>query len=118
MSNNLYLIAYHRGTKTIFTKARWVKKSRQRPSLRERFMRERIKECIETPTWVYEDILYPKTRRVCYLEEYGTAQYTKYTKVVLEKKKRHFFVITAYRPNYIKEKGKTKLLHSKKTSTQ
>ncbi len=37
----------------------------------------------------------------------------RYTKVIVREGKKLCFVITAFRPDYVKEKGKTKLMYGK-----
>lgn len=114
MSKNLCLEAQHKGKRTIFTERQRLLKCPKRPELRDSsFINGRLKQCIETPHLIFQDLMLPDKRRACYLEEYTTNNYKRYTKVVLEERKNYFFVITAYRPNYIKEKGKTTLLYDR-----
>ena len=50
---------------------------------------------------------------VVYKEEYRFDGRVRYTKVVLERKKSYYFVITAFRPDFVKERGKTKRIYGK-----
>jgi len=112
MKNNLCLEALHYGGKrAIFTKRQQAIKSVNRPELRDpEFIKGRLRRAIEAPTFSYQDIDKPKTRQVMYLREFKIDNRVKYTKVIAEEKKHHFFIITAYRPDYVKERGKTKVL--------
>lgn len=98
--------------KTIFTETQRQLKAPKRPELRDPdFVKGRLRRVIVTPSFVYQDLERPKERFTCYLKEYESNGKTRYTKVILEKRSRHHFVITAFRPNYVKEKGKTKLIY-------
>lgn len=80
------------------------------PELREDFFIENVKKTIESPTFVYEDL--STTARVAYYcREFKINSRIRYTKVVLAERQNHLFVITAYRPDYVKERDKTKLLY-------
>ena len=107
------LVAKHYGGKrAIFTKKQQELKSLKRPELRDdSFINGRLKKAIESPNFAYQDLSKPKIRQAVYLEEFKMNNRYRYTKVILEEKPNHFFVITAYRPDYVKERGKTKLIY-------
>ena len=115
MKDKLCLVAKHySGKKAIFTEKQRKLKSKNRPELRDdNFINGRLKEAIESPTFVYQDFEKPNKRQVVYLEEFKINNRFRYTKVILEDRTDHFFVITAYRPDYVKERGKTKLIYGK-----
>lgn len=46
-----------------------------------------------------------------YKREYKINSSVRYLKVVLNDRGDHLFVVTAFRPDYVKERGKTKLLY-------
>ena len=105
---------HYSGKVAIFTKKQQQLKSLKRPDLRnETWVNGRMRETIETPTFVYEDLARPKKRQALYLEEYRSNDRYRYTKVIVEEKADYFFVVTAFRPDYVKERGKTKLLFGK-----
>ena len=76
----------------------------------ERFINGRVREAIQNPHFVYEDFAEPKKRRAYYFLEYGGDK-NRYTKVVITNHGNLLVVITAYRPNHVKERGKTKLIY-------
>ncbi len=90
-------------------------KAKKRPELRgkegDKFINGRVKEAIQNPHFVYEDYSHPNDRQVHYILEFSINDTSRYTKVVVSKNENPLHVITAYRPDYIKEKGKTKLLY-------
>lgn len=111
-SKNCCLITKnYNGRLTVFTKKQFDLKSKQRPELRERNILDRIKVTVEKPSFVYEDYADKKNRFAYYLYEYKINGKIRYMKVVLADKKDHLFIITAFRPDYVKEKSKTKLLY-------
>ena len=94
-------------------------KSEKHPELREDdFVNGRLKKAIESPNFVYQDLAEPKNRQVLYLEEFRLNDRYKYSKVILDERTEYLFVITAYRPDYVKERGKTKLLYGKDNGNQ
>jgi hypothetical protein len=103
------------GKRTVFSEAQRVQKSRKHPELREEHFIMRMKEAIQNPDFIYED-LDTKTRKVHYRREYSINTRIKYTKVVIQEARTYNIVITAYRPDYVKERGKTKLLYGKDTN--
>jgi len=105
---------YNGGKRVIFTEKQRILKSEKHPELREPdFINRRIKNTIENPNFVYQDLAKPFNREALYITEFKINNIFRYTKVILEKREDYFFVITAFRPNYIKEKGKTKLIYGK-----
>jgi hypothetical protein len=110
--NNCCLITKnYEGKLTIFTKKQFKLKSKQRPELREKDILERIKKTVENPTFIYEDYTKSKKRVAYYLYEYKINGIVKYMKVMINRCSNYLFIITAYRPNYVKERDKTKLLY-------
>ena len=104
----------YKGERVIFTKRQRFLKSAKHPELRDDdFIHGRLKKTIETPKFVYQDFSLPKKRQAYYFEEYRIDGKARYTKVCLEIRSNHLFVITGYRPDYVKERGKTKLLYGK-----
>jgi len=100
--------------KVIFTEEQRQKKSAKRPELRDdTFINGRLKNAINCPNFVYQDCDRPENRKAFYLKEYCVNGKQRYTKVVINFKQRPQFIITAYRPDYVKERGKTKLLYGK-----
>src|SRR3989344_5213333 len=98
------------GRRTIFTHRQLELKSPNRPELREEGILERVKETIENPNFVYLDLEH-SDRFVYYRREYKINSRVQYMKVILRDRKEDLFVITAYRPDYVKERGKTKLIY-------
>ena len=98
------------GRKAVFTNKQFDLKAPFRPELREDGIIDRIKETIEKPTFVYEDFEYKK-RLAYYRKEYKINNRTRYIKVILQAQNSCLFVVTAFRPDYVKERGKTKLLY-------
>ena len=104
----------HEGIRTIFPEDQRVEKAKKHPELRQLDFIERVKTTIEKPDFVYED-LDGGDRHMCYCREYKINSRTQYTKVVIRTAKQCNYVITAYRPDYVKEQGKTKLLYGTHT---
>lgn len=90
-------------------------KSGMRPELREPGIINRIKETIEHPSFVYRDLA-GSDRLVYYKYEYSVNGRSRYLKVVISTENKPYFVITAYRPDYVKERGKTELIYGKDTN--
>lgn len=104
----------HENRRVIFTEAQRLLKCSNRPELRDNnFINGRMKEAIMSPSFIYQDLTMTQKRQVVYFIEFKINNKFKYTKIILEKRSAHFFVITAYRPDYVKERGKTKLLYGK-----
>jgi len=110
--NNCCLITKnHEGIMVVFTKKQLDLKAKQRPELREEGILHRIEETIKNPTFIYEDYENRKQRVAYYCYEYKIDGRDRYMKVMLSIHLDYLFVITAYRPDYIKERGKTNLLY-------
>ena len=102
----------YNGIRTVFTNTQWKIKQTQRPELQEKSIIERIKKTVQEPSFVYSD-LSDKTRSAYYMMEYRVNGRNRYLKVVIKKYKKYNFIITAYRPDYVKERGKTKCIYGK-----
>lgn len=102
----------YEGIRTIFTEKQRMRKSDKHPDLRNDNFIDRIKATITSPSFVYEDYN-EKNRYSYYYEEFKINSRTMYTKIMLLKFKKYYWVITAYRLDYVKERGKTKLLYGK-----
>lgn len=105
-------IIIHFAIDSFFTEDQWQEKQQKHPELREKTFIERVKQTIEAPSFVYEDFL-KSERFVYYCREFKINSRTVYTKIVLVEQTEDLFVITAYRPDYVKERSKTKLLYGK-----
>ncbi len=102
----------YENNKVIFTEAQRQQKVAKRPELRDdNFINGRLKQTINCPNFVYQDCDKPNSRKAFYLQEYVVNGRPRYTKVVVDFKKKPQFVITAYRPDYVKERSKTNLLY-------
>lgn len=100
------------GTRTIFTEEQREKKCLKHPELRSDEFVKRARATIENPSFVYEDMA-ENRRLVYYKYEYSANGRARYVKVVIVAKNNHYFVIIAYRPDYVKEKGKARLIYGK-----
>jgi len=98
------------GRRTVFTHQQLELKAPNRPELREDGILERIRETIENPTFIYLDLEH-SDRFAYYRREYKINSRIKYMKVILQDRKLDLFVITAYRPDYVKERDKTNLVY-------
>ncbi|MFA6258426.1 MAG: hypothetical protein WCX79_01905 [Candidatus Paceibacterota bacterium] len=107
----IHLLNYER-IMTIFTKEQRIKKANKHSELRNEEFIFRVIKTITHPSFIYED-LDKENRYSYYLEEFKINSRTMYVKVMLLKKKDYFFIITAYRVDYVKERGKTRLLYGK-----
>ena len=112
------LTAIHYKTKEMvyfLESVRAIKESK-RPELRDRngdFIKKRVAETIRNPNFVYEDLYSPNTRSCLYVREYAVGKKIWYVKVILEyiKSEKHFSVITTFRSNSVKERGKTDVIY-------
>jgi len=102
----------YEGIRTIFTEEQRILKSDKHPELRTDNFIDRVKKTITKPEFVYEDYD-EKNRYSYYCEEFKINSRVRYTKVMLLKLKNHYLVITAYRPDFVKERNRTKLLYGK-----
>jgi hypothetical protein len=104
----------YEGVRTVFREEHRATKALKHPELRdEAFIAGRVKAAIETPTFVYADLGAPDRRRSCYLKEYELNGTARYTKVIVDYERRPRVIITAYRPDYVKERSKTELIYGK-----
>lgn len=85
-------------------------KKEKHPELREETFPERIKVAIQKPTFVYED-LSEKERHAYYIREFKINSRIRYTKVIIRQGKEINFIITAFRPDYVKERDRTSLIY-------
>ena len=100
----------YEGRRTVFTYWQRELKAPNRPELREDGILERIKETIENPSFIYQDLEH-SDRFAYYRREYKINSRVKYMKLILLDRGQDLFVITAYRPDYVKERGKTTLIY-------
>lgn len=100
----------YEGRTVIFTDKQLDLKSPRRPELREEGILDRIAEAVARPSFVYEDYVHAD-RLVYYREEYKIDGRVRYMKVVVQARDSDFFIVTAFRPDYVKERGKTKLAY-------
>ena len=77
------------------------------------FINGRVQKTIKAPEFVYDVFGYEGLRAAYYMEEFIVNGISRYTKVVVEQIGNPLKVITAFRPNNVKESGKTKLLYSR-----
>jgi len=110
MTRNCVDIKNYEGVRVVFTEKQRELKSAFHSELRQESFIKRIEEAIRKPEFVYEDLA-KQGRMVYYRYEYSFNGRPTYTKVVVRAQKKYCFVITAYRPNSVKERGKTKLLY-------
>ena len=113
-SNHIETICYD-GNKIIFTEKQWQIKCLKRPELREEGILLRIKGVLEKPDFVYKDLA-GSDRLVYYKCEYSVNGRNRYLKVVISTEKIPYSVITAYRPDYVKERDKTELVYGQDTN--
>lgn len=98
----------YNGDKVIFYEATRIKKAKKRPELREEsFLNGQLCHAIKSPWRIYEDFDRPKERYVYYYKEYNTRTKTQYTKVVIDISAKPFVIVTAFRPDRIKEESET-----------
>ncbi len=102
----------YEGVQTIFTQEQREKKWLKHPELRDDDFIKRIKSTVEAPSFVYKDLA-KNGRLVYYKYEYSVNGRARYIKVVLVARKNSRLIVTAYRPDYVKERGKTKLVYGK-----
>jgi len=90
------------GKRYIFFKDNFEAHLKKHPELSREDFTERIKRAIISPTIIYP--AYKARNRYCYYyEEYTASGVTRYTKVVVQKTRTCYFIITAFRPTSIKE---------------
>ena len=102
----------YENNKVIFTEEQREMKAAKHPELRDNnFINDRLKQTIKRPDFIYQDCDKQNSRKVLYREEFVLNGKTRYTKVTIDFKKKPQFVVTAYRPDYVKERSKSKLLY-------
>lgn len=100
----------HEGVLVIFTEEQRRNKMQKHPELRDDAFIARVKYTIENPGFIYPDFAEPH-RLVYYKHEYSVNGRPCYVKVVINVAVRPYFVITAFRPNRVKERGKTRCIY-------
>lgn len=114
METSCLITKNHEGKKVIFTEKQRILHSSKHPELRDiEFINGRVKRAIESPDFIYQDLAEPKKRQALYIREFNINGMTRYTKVVILITPNPYIVITAFRPSYVKERGKTQLLYGK-----
>lgn len=104
--------ADHNGISVIFLEAQRAFKAQKHPELRNpEFVSGRVKTAIQEPSFVFKDLAQPGERCVHYLKEFEMNGRSRYTKVVIDAICDPREVVTAFRPDYVKEQGKTDLLY-------
>jgi hypothetical protein len=99
----------YEGIRIIFSEDQRKEKMLKHPELRGDAFITRIQNALEHPSFIYEDLAETK-RCAYYVREYGINSKIVYTKVIVQKGTQSGFVITAYRPDYVKERGKSRLI--------
>lgn len=94
----------YQGSRVVFYEKTRLKKAKKRPELRSTdFLKGQLTQAVKNPWRIYKDFNKTKERRCYYYKEYSTKIKTKYTKVVIDISENPYIIITAYRPDYIKE---------------
>lgn len=75
------------------------------------YINGRLQQAIKKPDFVYQALDDPTNKRVHYLHEYSNNGRSIYTKVIIMLRRNCNYVVTAWRIDYVKEKGKTKLIY-------
>ncbi len=116
------LVAHHyeNNKKVYFLESVRIFKENKRPELQNKdgsFIQKRVLDAIQSPDFVYPDYKFPHKRSAHYLKEFKINNRAHYTKVILEYKSSEdcYFVITAFRPMSVKERGKRALLYGEDT---
>lgn len=114
MGKNCLSTNDYKNNQVVFSEEQRLLKADKHPELREPdFINGRVKVAIQSPDFIYQDLMNPKERIAVYKLEYVVNGRSRYTKVIISAKSNPYFIITAYRPDYVKERGKTKLLYGK-----
>lgn len=104
----------HEGKDVVFTEKQRLTKIEKRAELRDpRFINGLLKEAIQFPDFIYPDLDRLRGRHVLYKVRYLKNGRPRYVKVVVNPKVDPIFVITAYMPDYVKERGKVDLIYGK-----
>ncbi len=102
------------GNKVVFSEKQRRKKAKSHPELRDdKFINGRLKTAINHPHFVYGDVA--KNNFHCYyIREFhfdtSRGKGWQYTKVIVLVIVKPYQIITAFRPQIIKEEGRTKCL--------
>ena len=99
------------GVRVIFTEKQRLLKMEKRPELRDAAFLKRLSDAIQKPHFIYANFEKPAKRQALYFREFKVNGRIRYIKAVLEKCSNYMFLVTAYRPDYVKERGKTKLIY-------
>jgi len=102
----------YRGIPVVFTEVQRALKSEKHPELRDASFVERIKKALQSPHFIYPDLT-KKKRFAYYYIEYSINGRKKYTKVILQTQVSLCFIVTAFRPDYVKERGKVTPIYGK-----
>ena len=100
----------YEGIRITFSEKQRSEKAFKHPELNEEGFIKRIVKAVTNPHFVYED-LSDKNRYAYYIREYAINSRIIYTKVIVKKRDKICFIITAYRPDYVKERSKSRLLY-------
>ena len=87
-------------------------KANKHPELRDdKFINGQVREAVNNPDFVYEDYVSPSDRQAHYKFNFSVNGRSIYTKVVITRTGDPLMVITAFRPDYVKERGKTQIIY-------
>src|SRR3989344_9513882 len=100
----------YEGIRTIFFEKLRKEKALKHPELNVASFIKRIMIAITNPNFVYED-LSDQNRCAYYVREYAINSRIMYTKVIVRKEGESCFIVTAYRPDYVKERSKSRLVY-------
>ncbi len=105
MSNKEYCIdtVNFEGKRVVFEEINRKKKAEKRPELLDAGILNRIVKNLKDPDFVYLDYANPDLRCCYYREEYQVNSKPRYLKVVVTNGNELLYVVTAYRPDEIKE---------------
>jgi hypothetical protein len=99
-------------SRTIFTEQQRQMKMLKHPELADDTFIKRVENAIKKPDFIYQDLA-EKKRLAYYKHEYSVNGKPRYVKVVIDTGQTPCFVVTAYRPDFVKEKGRTALVYEK-----
>jgi len=98
----------------VFVESQRAIKAKKHPELRDpAFIAGRVRDAVCTPSFVYADLGAPLVRRAHYLKEFVVNGSARYTKVIVDISLEPRKIISAFRPDCVKENGKTELLYGK-----
>lgn len=102
----------HENKDVIFREGQRLSKIAKRAELRDlTFVNGLLKKTIQSPDFIYLDL--GLVRHVLYKLRYVINGKPRYVKVVVNPNVDPIFVVTAYMPDYVKERGKTDLIYGK-----